>query len=143
MQARHFRDVLIGRSLARSGQALITAIVLMVGFYLLLSHTGSLGESINHWLSRNYNVVLVIITLLAGSLIVSFYNNGVAISIAIVGIPLAGFFLSGNIAYVREPTFISRVTYTMQGMLLYGAPIGLIGYFLGRILNKMSASTTP
>jgi len=137
MQATKLRTVLIGQSLGRTGRHAIASLIAMVGFYILLSHTGMIGESVNRWLGTNYNLILLMILLVALGAITSFCNNGVIISILVVAGPLMGFFLSGNIAFVREPTILRRIVYAVQGMVLYGVPLGIVGYALGRGLTLL------
>jgi hypothetical protein len=83
---------------------LAVSLGLLVGFHLLLTYTGALGNTLNNWLGTQYNLIFFMTLLLVGGAIGSYLNNGVITSVVLVAAPLIGIFLSGNIGFVRDPT---------------------------------------
>lgn len=108
----------------------------MILLFVFLTQTGALGEAINRWVGTNYNFLFVLLILTGFGMVTSFDNNGIILSIVVVAIPLAAI-LSQNIMFAGEPTRLSRIGYSVQGMALYGVPLGMFGYVLGCGLNRL------
>lgn len=136
MQATQLRAILLGESLRWSGRLIVASLAVMGLLSVLLTQTGALGEAINRWVGTNYNLMFVLLILTGIGMGTSFYNNGIILSIVVVAIPLAAI-LSQNIMFAGEPTRFSRIGYTVQGMALYGAPFGMLGFVLGRGVNQL------
>ena len=113
------------------------AVFAMVGIYLLLSHNGSFGDGIDRWLGTNYTLLVWMVLLLVVGAVTAFANNGLLVSILVVAAPLVGYVLSGNIMFATEPTLAKRMVYAGQATVVYGLPIGIIGYGLGRGLQTL------
>jgi|GEM_PF-4920036 len=126
------RTILIGASVARAGIFLAISLGLSIGLYVLLNDTGKLEDAFNTWLSTNYNLIFAILLLLVLVVASTYRNSGVLVGAALPVAPLLGYFLSGNIATVGTPTLRQYVHYGLQGGLLYGVPVGIVGYLFGR-----------
>jgi hypothetical protein len=135
------RTILIGESEAKSSQLLICSLLVLFGLYALLTYTGSIGETFNNWLGRSYNLIILMTLLLVVAAIASYLNNGLIVCILLVVAPLMGFFLSGNIGFVRDPTLTEYALYALQGGFLYGVPLGVTGYLIGRALSHAYPNT--
>lgn len=140
MTNNRVRTVLIGTSITRAGELLAVSLGLLVGLHLLLTYTGTLGNTLNNWLGTQYNLIFFMILLLVGAAIGSYLNNGMITSVVLVAAPLIGFFLSGNIGFVRDPTLFEYTLSVLQGGFLYGIPIGILGYLLGRGLTHFQGT---
>lgn len=136
MHGLRLRAVLVGESLRRTARIFVASLAVMVLLSIFLTQTGGLGEAINRWVGTNYNFLFVLLILTGFGVVTSFYNNGILLSIVVVAIPLAAI-LSQNIMFAAEPTPLSRIGYTVQGMALYGGPLGIFAYALGRGLNQL------
>ncbi|MFC4544206.1 hypothetical protein ACFO5R_19960 [Halosolutus amylolyticus] len=140
MTNHRVRTVLIGTSETRAGKLLAVSLGLLVGLYVLLTFTGGLGDALNKRLGRGYNLVFFMLILLIVAAISSYLYNGVIISVVLVAAPLMGFFLSGNLAFARDPTLLEYTQLVLEGGFLYGAPIGILGYLLGRGLTHFQGT---
>lgn len=142
MRRFRLRTILLGQSLTRTGRVVVTLVAFTVAFYLFLTQTGALGNAVDRWLGTNYTLVLGMGTLTALGAFTAYANDGALLSIAVIAVPLLAYFFSGNVAFAGDPTILGRLSYATQGAILYGVPLGIVGYSVGRgVARSIDTST--
>lgn len=147
MTVHRLRAILIGPSNPRVGQSLTVALGLFIGSYVLLTYTGGLGDALTAWIGTGYNLLFIMLFFLGVAAAHSYVYNGLVLSVILVTAPLLGFFYSGNMAFPREPTLVEYVLIGLESGFLYGIPLGVLGYLIGRGLARFQGpppdSSTP
>lgn len=119
---------LVGRSRRLAGRALLAAVGLAVGLWLLRSHAGAAGAG----LFVGGGLAAPWFALLAAAAALSHANDGVVPSLVLGVVPLVGLFAGGGVATVGEPTLRTQAGFVLQAACLYGVPAGGLGYLVGR-----------
>lgn len=129
-----FRKVLLGES-DLSHRFLLSALSLAVLVFLFIGAWNTIYSRPLPLTGEQFYILLASVMLLA-SAIGGFFDSGLILSVALAVAPPLGFFESRAVFNLVGPVQPTLVTAFGQA-LMYGVPIGLLGFVVGCVLKRI------
>lgn len=135
MTTHHTQTWITGQN-KRYSEWIVLCFLLLFGGTLLAT---LLSDSFSLWLGTSYNLVYYGGVLVIGAAVSAYLNDGFVVVLSLTIFPLLGVFLGGvGIGFYWDATWLEYIIAALQGGILLGVPLGVIGFLLGTGIQRLT-----
>ena len=138
MQFPNVASILLGNDRAISVRFIALAVCLSALSFGAAEILGP-NSSAFLWITAGYNALFLAAVLVCLAELCGYHRSGILIACLLTFTPLFALFVSGiGIGFTTGPITPLRLVITAtEGALLYGIPLGVLGFFLGTVVRRV------